>query len=60
MKALRVVVVFEYLNVDDVDGEEADKIVQLLTQSSSQLAEDFTADYVWIDDAVVADTGAEQ
>ena len=60
MKALRVVVVFEYLNVIDVDGEEADKIVQLLTQSSSQLAEDFTADYVWIDDAVVADTGEEQ
>lgn len=60
MKALRVVVVFEYLNVPDVDGEEADKIVQLLTQSSSQMAEDYTADYVWIEDAIVVDVGAER
>jgi hypothetical protein len=60
MKALRVVVVFEYSNVPDVDGEEADKIVQLLTQSSSQMAEDYTATYVWIDDAVVVDTGVDQ
>jgi hypothetical protein len=55
MKALRVVVVFEYTNVPDVDGEEADKIVQLLTASSSQMAEDYTATYVWVDDAVVVD-----
>jgi len=60
MKALRVIVTFEYLNVPDVDGEEADKIVQLLTQSSSQLAEDYTADYVWIEDAIVVDVGAER
>lgn len=60
MKALRVIVTFEYLNVPDVDGEEADKIVQLLTQSSNQLAEDYTADYVWIEDAIVVDVGAER
>lgn len=60
MKALRVIVTFEYLGVPDVDGEEADKIVQLLTQSSNQLAEDYTADYVWIEDAIVVDVGAER
>lgn len=60
MKALRVVVVFEYMGVDDVDGEEADQIVNLLSQSSSQMAEDYTATYVWIDDAVVVDMEVEQ
>ena len=60
MKALLVYVTFEYTGVSELDSDEADKIVQLLTQSSSQLAKDYTADYVWIEDAIVIDVGAER
>jgi len=60
MKKLQVLVVFEFGGIDDPNSEEADKIVQLLTASSSQMAEDYTATYVWIDDAVVVDTGVDQ
>ena len=52
-KALQVVVVFKFNDVEDVDGVDADKIIQEMTDATDDWCIDTGADAVWIDDAVV-------
>lgn len=52
-KALQVVVVFKFNDVEDVDGVDADKIIQEMTDATDDWRIDTGADAVWIDDAVV-------
>lgn len=52
-KALQVVVVFKFNDVEDVDGVDADKIIQEMTDATDDWRIDTGADTVWIDDAVV-------
>ena len=52
-KALQMVVVFKFNDVEDVDGADADKIIQEMTDATDDWRIDTGADAVWIDDAVV-------
>ena len=52
-KALQMVVVFKFNDVEDVDGADADKIIQEMTDATDDWRIDTGADAVSIDAAVV-------
>ena len=54
MKALRVVVVFEFDGIVDADSPEADRIVEMVSMDSEWCSA-WGADSVWIENAFVVD-----
>lgn len=52
-KALQVVVVFKFNGIDGIESEEADQIIQEMTEATDDWRIDTGADAAWIDDAVV-------
>ena len=59
-KALQVVVVFKFNDVEDVDGVDADKIIQEMTDATDDWRIEHGADAVWIDDAVVINRDTQE
>ena len=58
-KSLQVIVVFKFNGIDGVDDDDADKIIQEMSQATDDWRIDTGADAVWVDDAVVVDRDAE-
>ncbi len=52
-RSMRVTVVLEFDNVQNIESEVADIIIQNITASTDQMAEVFNADAVWIDNAEI-------
>jgi hypothetical protein len=58
-KSFQVVVVFRFNDVQDVDGSDADKILQEMTDATDDWRIEHGADAVWLDDATVIDRDSE-
>jgi|APGre2960657404_1045060.scaffolds.fasta_scaffold39561_4 hypothetical protein len=58
-KSFQVVVVFRFNDVQDVDGSDADKILQEMTDATDDWRIEHGADVVWVDDATVIDRDSE-
>jgi hypothetical protein len=60
-KSFEVMVVFRFNGVDGVDTEDADKIVQELTDATEDWQIEHGADAVWVEDAILyeTDTGTQ-
>jgi hypothetical protein len=48
---MRVTIVFEYADVDDANGADADAIIERLTDACEGMKWDYNATNVWVDDA---------
>lgn len=55
MKALRVTVVFEFDNIKDPNGEQADRIVQELTMDTEVWRTQYGAGATWVDEVEVVE-----
>lgn len=54
MKALRVVVIMEFDNVEDTESPEADKIIQSVSMDAGKAwCSAWGADRVWVDNALI-------
>lgn len=51
-KSIKVTVVFKFNGVDGIDSDDADKILQEMTDATEGWQIEHGADAVWIDDAV--------
>lgn len=51
-KSIKVTVVFKFNGVDGIDSDDADKILQEMTDATEDWQIEHGADAVWIDDAV--------
>lgn len=52
-RSMRVTVVLEFDNVQNIENEVADIIIQNITASTDEMAEVFNADSVWVDNAEI-------
>ena len=48
---MRVTIIFEYADVDEANGAEADAIIERLTDACEGMKWDYNASNVWVDDA---------
>jgi hypothetical protein len=55
-KSLQVVVVFKFNGIDDIESDEANKIIQEITEGTDDWRIDSGADAVWLDEAFLVDT----
>lgn len=54
MKALRVVVVLEFDNIDDTENPKADQIIQSVSMDAGKAwSSAWGADRVWVDNALI-------
>lgn len=51
---MRVTIVFEYAGVDDPNGDQADAIIERLSDACEDFQADFDANAVWVDDATIS------
>lgn len=54
-KALQVVVVFKFNGIEGIESDEADKIIQEMTEGTDDWRIDTGADVVWVDEAFIVD-----
>ena len=59
-KALQMVVVFKFNDVEDVDGADADKIIQEMTDATDDWRIEHGADAVWVDEAFIVDRDTQE
>jgi hypothetical protein len=55
-KSLQVVVVFKFNGIDGIESDEANKIIQEITEGTDDWRIDSGADAVWLDEAFLVDT----
>lgn len=53
-KSLKVIVVFKFNGVEGIESDEADKIIQEMTDATDNWRIDTGADAVWVDEALVS------
>lgn len=53
-KSLKVIVVFKFNGIEGIESDEADKIVQEMTDATDDWRIDTGADAVWVDEALVS------
>lgn len=54
-KSFQVMVVFKFNGIDGVDSDDADKIIQEMTDATQDWQIEHGADAVWIEDAILYD-----
>lgn len=59
-KALQVVVVFKFNGVGGIESDEADKIIQEMTEGTDDWRIDTGADAVWVDEAFIVDRDTQE
>ena len=57
-KSLQVVVVFKFNGIDGIESDEANKIIQEITEGTDDWRIDSGADAVWLDEAFIVDRDA--
>jgi len=55
-KSFEVLVVFRFNGVDGVDTEDADKIIQDITDATEEWQIEYGADAVWVEDGILYET----
>jgi len=58
-KSLQVVVVFKFNGIDGIESDEADKIIQEITEGTDDWRIDSGADAVWLGEAFIVDRDEE-
>lgn len=54
---MQVTVIFNFPDITDPDSPEADEVVEMLTEATTEWAADFKAAYTYVDDVTEADVG---
>lgn len=49
-KKMQVLVVFEFDEVDDLEGDKADEIVHDLTEATEKWTDEYGAETVWVEE----------